>query len=161
MTRANRLQVGSLVFGVLLSVGAVRADEAKDIDRTPKSCLLVNSIERNEAANERTILFFMRGKNKQIYRNDMPASCAFLKKNESDLDYHYNTQSVKLTRLCDYDGVTVHNANQITCALGKFTPITAEEASSLLGRPVGANDPTTTQPPKSTSNSATGQPKKH
>ena len=132
-----------LAFGILLSTTtALRADEpkSKDIDRTPKSCIMVQSIARDEAANERTVLFFMKG-NKQIYRNDMPQACAFLKRGETELEYHYNTQSVKLTRLCDYDGITVQHANQITCALGKFTPVTAEEASALLGKDVSANEP--------------------
>jgi len=157
MTRAKRLQWGSLAFGVLLS-GALYADDAKDIDRTPKSCIMVNSVARHEAANERTIVFFMRGSNKQIFRNDMPAACAFMKHGDTDLDYHYNTVSAKITRLCDYDGITVHNANQITCPLGKFTPITADEASTLLGRPIGSGDTTASQPAKNTG--AAGQTKK-
>ena len=155
MTRINRRQSTLLSFGVLLLGATVlRADDAKDIDRTPKSCIMVNSIERDEAANERTILFFMRGKSKVIYRNDMPATCAFLKRGETELEYHYNTQSVKLTRLCDYDGITVQHTNQITCPLGKFTPITAEEASTLLGRPVGGTDASASQP--STKDASTG-----
>ena len=152
--------MGSLAVGVLLSVGALRADDAKDIDRTPKSCIMVNSVARHEAANERTVLFFMRGSSKQIFRNDMPAACAFLKRGETDLDYHYNTVSAKITRLCDYDGLTVHNANQITCPLGKFTQITIDEASALLGRPV-SNDAAASQPPaKNAGSSAAGQTKK-
>jgi hypothetical protein len=148
MTHTDRRQSTLLVFGVLLlGTTTVRSDEAKQIDRTPKSCIMVNSIERDEAASDRTVLFFMRGKNKVIYRNDMPAACAFLKRGETELEYHYNTQSVKLTRLCDYDGITVEHTNQITCALGKFTQVTVDEAAALLGRPVGGSDATASQPP--------------
>ena len=68
MTRANRLQWGSLAFGVLVA-GALYADDAKDIDRTPRSCIMVNSVARHEAANERTLVFFMRGSSKQIFRS--------------------------------------------------------------------------------------------
>lgn len=148
-----------------MAAAGVRADEAKDIDRTPKPCIMVNSIERDEAASDRTVLFFMRGKDKQIYRNDLPQTCAFLKRGETELEYHYNTQSVKLTRLCNYDGITVQHANQITCAIGKFTPITAEEASTLLGHPIGAADAAATPPPAkgavaATSSSAGQQGKK-
>lgn len=147
MTRTERRQSMALVFGVLLlGASAVRSDEAKDIDRTPRPCIMTNSIERDEAANERTVLFFMRGKNKQIYRNDMPVACAFLKRGETELQYHSQNQSVKLARLCDYDGITVEHTNQIICKLGKFTPVTAEEASALLGRPVGGTDATAPSP---------------
>jgi hypothetical protein len=166
MTRVNRRRSTALVFGVLFSAAAgVRADDAKDIDRTPKPCIMVNSIERDEAASDRTVLFFMRGKDKQIFRNDLPNSCAFLKRGETELEYHYNTQSVKLTRLCNYDGITVQHANQITCAIGKFTPVTADEAATLLGHPVGAGD-AAAAPAKgagatsSSSNSASQQGKK-
>ena len=72
---------------------------------------------------------------------------------------------MKLTRLCNYDGITVQHANQITCAIGKFTPITAEEASTLLGHPIGAADAAATPPPAkgavaATSSSAGQQGKK-
>jgi len=127
---------------------------------------MANSIERDEAANDRTVVFIMRGKNKQIYRNDLPAACAFLKHGETELEYHYNTQSAKLVRLCNYDGITVQHANQITCALGTFNPITAEEAAALLGHPVGASDSAATSTAAkgagsaSSGNSAASQGKK-
>jgi hypothetical protein len=115
----------------------------KPINRKPVSCLLVNSIERDEAASERTVLFFMRGKQHQIYRNNLASACPLMKRGETDFVYYYQTQSVKLQRLCDYDAIGVFRREEslgnapgrTPCKLGSFVPITADEAADLLGKP--------------------------
>jgi len=161
MTRSHRRSSFVVVSVLLASALGMYARADKEPDPKPISCIMVNSIERDEAANERTVVFFMRGKSKMIYRNDMRSTCAFLKRGETDLDYHYNSQSVKLTRLCDYDGITVHNATQITCALGQFTPITSDAASALLGHPVGTDDAAAQPAAKKTSGDSVGKASDH
>ncbi|HVS24135.1 MAG TPA: hypothetical protein VMU03_10465 [Gammaproteobacteria bacterium] len=138
MTRTYRRQSSVLCLGIVLLLGGTpmyaHADD-KSSNRKPTPCLLVNSIERDEAASERTVVFFMRGKQHQIYRNDLLAACPFMKRGETELVYYYHTQSVKLQRLCDYDAIAVFRREDTPCHLGSFLPITADEAADLLGKP--------------------------
>jgi hypothetical protein len=147
---AVRLASG-LAFGAVLlaSVPAVYAQDTEKAAK-PVTCIMANAIDRKSAVDNKTIVFFLKGD--RYYRNDMPAACASLSKGETDLVYHYNTQSAKLTRLCNYDSITVENVPGVGCPLGRFTPISGEEASQLTGLPVAAS--------KATEESATAGDKK-
>jgi hypothetical protein len=107
---------------------AVQAQEGEELDRTPTNCLTVGRIDRDVAINDRIILFYVKGG--AVYRNDLQGSCTILQLGETRLTYLYRTQTARLTQLCDVDMITIdtpeHRRN--ACELGKFTPITAEEA---------------------------------
>jgi hypothetical protein len=113
------------------------AAAAEEIDRTPEDCVLLSRVNSNTGINDHQIVFVMRGGT--YFRSDLPAACPSLKAGEKSLVFHYRTGSSNLQRLCNTDTFTVERqTSRIGCGLGVFHPITAEEASALLGRPVGA-----------------------
>ena len=142
MARINRLQSSALVSLVALSsVVGTAAQAQEELDRTPRNCVVENQIERDRAVNDRTILFFMKGN--KVFRNDIPQSCPVLEAGETRLVYRYRTQSqsVKLTRLCDTDSFTVERKGTVSCRFGQFVPITPAEADVLVGKPAAAAPP--------------------
>jgi hypothetical protein len=98
------------------------ADEERD-------CINLREIDRTRVANEDTILFYMRGGD--VYRNDLPNRCPNL-----DFDERFMYR-VNLNRLCDTDVITVIDdvgfgfMPGASCSLGKFRPVTDEEAEDL------------------------------
>jgi hypothetical protein len=108
-----------------------------ELDRTPEDCVLLNRVNRNIAANDRQVVFFMKGgKN---YLNVLDQACPALKAGDYRLVFHYRTASAKTTRLCDYDGFTVERqTSRVGCSLGPFIPITPEEAAALTAKPAAA-----------------------
>jgi hypothetical protein len=112
-----------------------RAQE--ELDRTPTDCVLVNRVDRNVAASNGQVVFFMKGGT--YYLNVLDTACQALTKGESRLVFQYQTRSARLSRLCDVDGFTVERqTSRIGCALGPFYPITAEEAAALTAQPSAA-----------------------
>jgi hypothetical protein len=108
-----------------------------ELDRTPEDCVLLNRVAKNVAANDRQVVFFMKGGTN--YLNILDTSCPSLKAGDYRLVFHYRTASAKITRLCDYDGFTVERqTSRLGCALGQFFPITAEEAEALTAKPTSA-----------------------
>jgi hypothetical protein len=108
---------------------AAAADAA--FDRTPRDCVTITDIRQTRAVDDRTILFYMRGRDR-IYRNYLPRECPGLMR-EDRISYKTST-----SRLCDVDLITVLEQlggglrPGFTCPLGEFTPITKEEAEDLL-----------------------------
>ena len=159
MTRTMHTRVGLVVGAALLAAMAGTRAQAQDearpaqgqaqqalseaeraqaeLDRTPESCVLLNRVDRNVAANDRQVVFFMKGgKN---YINVLDQSCPALKAGDYRLVFQYRTASAKTTRLCDYDGFTVEKqTSRVGCSLGKFIPITPEEAAALTAKPAAA-----------------------
>ena len=160
MTRTRQLRLGVAYGGALLAalVGThtqAQAQEAQqaqgeaqqarsdaeraqaELDRTPEDCLLLNRINRNVAASDRQVVFFMKGgKN---YLNILDTNCAALKAGDYRFIFQYRAASPKMSRICEYDGFTVERqTSRIGCALGQFIPITAEEAAALTAKPGAA-----------------------
>jgi hypothetical protein len=106
---------------------ALEADDA--FDRTPVDCISVSSIDRTDVIDDRTILFFMRGR--KIYRNYLPRRCPGLERHDR---FAYQTTS---NRLCDIDTITVLEQwgarlqPGFVCPLGAFHPIPLEEVEEL------------------------------
>ena len=73
------------------------------------------------------ILFYMRGQD--VYLNQLPRRCSGLGFEKS---FSYRSTS---GQLCDLDSITVLRGGRIspgmTCGLGKFRPITEEDADLL------------------------------
>jgi hypothetical protein len=115
-----------------------RAEGEAQIDRTPEDCVVASRISRNVAVNDRQVVFSMRGGT--YYRNDLDTACQSLTAGESRLVLRFkNTGSAKLARVCETDVFTVERqTSRIGCGLGRFHPITAEEAAALTGQPVAA-----------------------
>ncbi len=148
MARTTHPRWGIAVAALSLALATgttAQAQEAQDaaaaqeqIDRTPEDCVVMNRIARNIAANDRQVVFFMRGN--RYYLNVLDASCQSLSAGETRLVFHAkNTGSAKLARLCNTDSFTVdRQTSRIGCSLGTFNPITAEEAAALTGQPLPA-----------------------
>jgi hypothetical protein len=97
----------------------------------------MNRVSRNVAANDRQVVFFMRGNT--YYLNVLDSACQALSAGDNRLVFHYRTRSAKITRLCDTDSFTVERqTSRIGCGLGQFYPITAAEAAALTGQPAAA-----------------------
>jgi hypothetical protein len=121
------------------------AAAADDFNREPVECLTASRIERTQVIDERTILFYMRGGD--IYRNQLSVNCRPLLR-EKSFSYELRT-----SRLCDIDFITVieHMGSTlregVSCGLGKFYPVTEEEAiflSSDADARLGAGQAVTT-----------------
>ena len=146
MARAKRLPLIALAFGSvgLLAAASGRAQEAAEIDRTPADCVTTTTIDRTQAVDDRTILFFMHGK--KIYRNYLPRKCPGLQRQNRIM---YKTRG---SRLCDVDTITVLEQwgarlePGFTCSLGSFLPITQEEVDDLLRKSDAPRDAIESKP---------------
>jgi hypothetical protein len=111
-----------------------------ELDRTPTDCVIISRVDRNVAASNSQVVFFMNGGT--YYLNVLDGACQALTKGEDRLVFQYRTRSARLTRLCDVDGFTVERqTSRVGCALGQFFPITAEEAAALTAKAAAAPEP--------------------
>ncbi|HET7132455.1 MAG TPA: hypothetical protein VFJ95_09410, partial [Gammaproteobacteria bacterium] len=99
MGRAKRLSPIALGLASILLFAARGASAQGDFDRTPADCVVTTSIDHTQAVDDRTILFFMRGK--KVYRNYLPRKCPGLQRQNPIM---YKTRG---NRLCDVDTITV------------------------------------------------------
>jgi hypothetical protein len=96
-------------------------------------CVNMRTVSRTEIIDDQTILFHMRGG--VIYRNYLPHRCPGLAREER---FSYSTT---ISRLCDNDIITVLYNHGVglssgpSCGLGKFYPISKDEAQALKEPP--------------------------
>lgn len=128
------------IVGGLLALFVATAGHADDheeaeleLPRTDaESCIRIQTIRRTEVANDRTILFHMS--RDRIYLNRLPHKCPGLRREDR---FMYDAS---LSRLCDLDTVTVLDdigfgfSRGPTCGLGKFYPISKEDADAFMQR---------------------------
>lgn len=102
-----------------------RVDDAEEA----RDCINLMSIDRTRVPDEDTILFYMR--DGAVYRNELPNRCPNL-----DFEERFMYR-VTMNRLCAVDVITVLDdvgfgfLPGASCGLGKFQPISAEEAEHL------------------------------
>ena len=107
------------------------ADEAPE--EGGERCVNMRNVSRTEVIDDQTILFYMRGG--VIYRNHLPRRCSGLAREER---FSYRTT---ISRLCDIDTITVLYNHGVgltsgpSCGLGKFYPISRDEAQALKEPP--------------------------
>jgi hypothetical protein len=111
------------------------ADEAFD-ERSRQDCVVLRRIGTTSVIDDRTVLFYMRGG--EIYENRLDRACPRLGR-AGRFSY-----SVATGRLCSNDMITVFDpfdpAPGVTCGLGDFRPILAEEAERLEQGPDPAEE---------------------
>lgn len=111
------------------------ADEAFD-ERTRQDCIVLRRIDTTSVIDDRTVLFYMRGG--EVYENRLDRVCPRLER-AGRFSYRVATG-----RLCQNDTITVFDpfdlAPGVTCGLGDFRPILAEEAERLEQGPDPAED---------------------
>jgi len=107
------------------------AAHADDLDRTPRDCVILSDIRQTVVIDDRTILFYMRGGKKAVYRNYLPHECPHLGREGR---FSYRTP---INRLCNVDLITVLEqfgpqlGPGFTCRLGDFYPVTYDEAEIM------------------------------
>jgi len=130
-------RIAGMTF-IVLAVAVVASSTAQDgrddgaAPGEPRSCINLNEIDHTSVIDDNTILFYQRGHD--VYRNDLPHSCPQLR-NEDRFMYR-----VTVSQLCANDTITVLQDAGFgfmqgpTCGLGKFAPISQDEADNLEQR---------------------------
>jgi hypothetical protein len=123
---------GKLTLALAVVVASGPAAPQRRDDGEERTCINLRQVERTRVANEDTILFYMRGGG--VYRNDLSTSCPDIEREER---FMYRTT---LGQLCNTDVITVLDdvgfgfMQGASCGLGKFRPISEEEADALRER---------------------------
>jgi hypothetical protein len=119
----------------LLAAATAGGQEDAAFDRTPRDCVVTQSIDKTDAVDDQNILFYMRGN--KVYRNHLPRKCPGL---ERENRIGYETHS---SRLCAIDTITVLEDFGVglrpgfTCRLGEFVPLSPAEIEELEFREDG------------------------
>lgn len=117
---------GCCLLGTL-PLAALAADEATD--ETAERCVALSRISNTEVVDDQNILFHMRGGD--IFVNRLPYRCPGLRR---DRIIMYRTS---VQQLCDLDVITVLDNTGFgftpgpSCGLGRFYPVSREEADNL------------------------------
>jgi hypothetical protein len=113
---------------------AVAQDDIEaSMEDVGERCIDTRRIARTTVVDAETILFYMRGGT--IYRNTLPHKCSSLAREKR---FSYKTT---ISRLCDLDVITVlyDYGSGLTsgpsCGLGKFYPVSKEEAEAIRKGP--------------------------
>ena len=128
----RRAASAALVVAVLFLQSAHTQDGAPEdepLDRTPKRCLSMGTIDDTLTIDDRTLLFFVRGD--RVYRNSLPQICPGLLPNKS---IAYRSSGGRLAQLCESAMFSVEDMPGLSCKLGPFVPVSAEEAEQLRSR---------------------------
>ena len=106
--------------------------DAQDGDsQEPVRCVALSRIDRTEVIDDRTIAFFMRGRD--IYINHLDVECPRL---DRERRFSYRTST---GQLCSIDTITVIENTGfgigpgVSCRLGMFVPTTEEALAILKG----------------------------
>ena len=119
---------------LVLSLSPFSSARAEEVpEEGGERCVNMRTVSRTEIIDDQTILFYMRGG--EIYRNYLPHRCSGLAREER---FSYSTT---VSRLCDMDTITVLYSHGVglssgpSCGLGKFYPISEDEAQALKETP--------------------------
>jgi hypothetical protein len=129
---------------ILMSAVATWAQDAGDIDEGGERCIDTRQIRTTRIIDNRNVLFYMR--DRTIYHNELPHACSGLRRGKA---ISYRTS---LSKLCSIDTITVldnYGAGMTqgpSCGLGKFRPITEEEADALRDGPDADIEPEPIEP---------------
>jgi hypothetical protein len=124
----------ALLLPLLAATSAAGQDDGA-FDRTPRDCIVVQSIDDTDAIDDQNIIFRMRGN--KVYRNHLPRKCPGLER-ENRIAYETRT-----SRLCSIDTITVLEDFGVgfrpgfTCRLGEFVPLSPAEIEELEFREDG------------------------
>jgi hypothetical protein len=105
---------------------------------TREDCVVLRSKTRMQVVDDKTILFFVGGRNGDVFRNDVQGVCPGLRRNRT---ITYAATSSRIPRLCKNDLINVVDTSA-SCPLGDFRLISAEEAANLTRRRGVATDTT-------------------
>lgn len=114
---------------MLTPTASILAQDDGDVDEGGERCIDTRRISNTRIVDKRNILFYMRGED--IYHNELPRNCFGLRPGKT---ISYRTS---LSRLCNNDFITLLDSFGMgmsrgpSCAIGKFRPVTKEEADAI------------------------------
>lgn len=120
-------------FLALTPTASTLAQDDGDVDEGGEQCIDTRQIKTTRIVDNQNIIFYMR--DRTIYHNELPRACSGLRRGKA---ISYRTS---LSRLCSIDVITLLDTTGMgispgpSCGLGKFLPITEEEANSLKDGP--------------------------
>jgi len=125
----------NIVIGCcLLALAPLTGFATEDADDSAvERCISLRAIDKTDVVDDNNILFYMR--NGDVYLNRLPHRCPGLKRERT---FMYRTT---MPRLCDVDIITVLDQAGFgfmpgaSCGLGRFYPISEDEARMLKESP--------------------------
>lgn len=125
---------------------SIFAQDDGDVDEGGERCIDTRRISNTRIVDKQNILFYMRGG--VIYHNELPRACMGLR-NGKTISYR-----TSLSRLCSNDLITLLDSFGMgmsrgpSCAIGKFRPVTKEEADAIRHGPDADIEPEPIEPAK-------------
>ena len=118
-------------FGLLILAPATSAfaEDDGDVGEGGERCIDTRRISDTQIIDQQNILFRMR--DHTIYHNELPHRCPGLRRGKA---FSYRTT---ISRLCSNDSITLLDTFGMgmtrgpSCGLGKFRPVSKEEAEAL------------------------------
>lgn len=137
---------GILLLLTLPPTTSTFAQDDGDVDEGGERCIHTRRISNTRIVDKQNILFYMRGG--VIYHNELPRSCFGLRPGKT---ISYRTS---LSRLCSNELITLLDSFGMgmsrgpSCAIGKFRPVTKEEADAIRHGPDADIEPEPIEPAK-------------
>ena len=141
--RADILAAALCLFG-LTPTASILAQDDGDVDEGGERCIDTRRISTTRIVDKQNILFYMRGGD--IYHNELPRECMGLRSGKT---ISYRTS---LSRLCSNELITMLEnfgtgmSRGPSCAIGKFRPVTKEEADAIRQGPDADIEPEPIEP---------------
>lgn len=142
--KSSYILAAALSVLALAPAAATFAQDDGDVDEGGERCIDTRRISNTRIVDKRNILFYMRGKD--IYHNELPRDCFGLRPGKI---ISYRTS---LSRLCSNDFITLLDSFGMgmsrgpSCAIGKFRPVTKEEADAIRHGPDADIEPEPIEP---------------
>jgi uncharacterized protein DUF6491 len=135
---------GALCLFGLTPTASVLAQDDGDVDEGGERCIDTRRISSTRIVDNQNILFEMR--DRTIYHNQLPRKCMGLRSGKT---ISYRTS---LSRLCSNDLITLLDSFGMgmsrgpSCAIGKFRPVSKEEAEAIRQGPDADIEPEPIEP---------------
>ena len=136
----------AIAFIAITPGASVFAQDDGDVDEGGERCIDTRRISNTRIVDKQNILFYMRGG--VIYHNELPRACMGLRTGKT---ISYRTS---LSRLCSNDLITLLDnfgmgmSRGPSCAIGKFRPVSKEEAEAIRQGPEAVIEPEPIEPAK-------------
>jgi len=140
----KRIYILAASLCLLVPVPAAFAEDEDAVDEGLEKCIDTRRISSTRIVDNRNILFYMRGSD--IYHNELPRKCMGLRSGKT---ISYRTS---LSRLCSNDLITLLDSFGMgmsrgpSCGIGKFRPVTKEEAEAIRQGPDADIEPEPIEP---------------
>jgi Family of unknown function (DUF6491) len=140
----KRIYILAAALCLLVPAPAAFAEDEDAVDEGLEKCIDTRRISSTRIVDNQNILFYMRGSD--IYHNELPRACMGLRSGKT---ISYRTS---LSRLCSNDLITLLDSFGMgmsrgpSCAIGKFRPVSKEEAEAIRQGPDADIEPEPIEP---------------